>query len=186
MLFSDERKHRISVPATDSKGIAVTVGWLVDYLCDEVMKDNRKEMFVLDGHVYANYTPLYQSRLFTAPQVPPKSLNVFPAVKSSNSTFHYLIQSLCKPSACQGYPLSFHKPLSASAVFAVSHYISPASNLGSNIANPLRHSLTAARASSRPGILVLINDADWELEGEATYALQPNDNILFVSTLHGG
>jgi hypothetical protein len=39
---------------------------------------------------------------------------------------------------------------------------------------------------SRPGILVLINDADWELEGEASYALQPNDNILFVSTLHGG
>jgi len=38
----------------------------------------------------------------------------------------------------------------------------------------------------RPGILVLINDADWELEGEASYALQPNDNILFVSTLHGG
>ncbi|KAH8751722.1 ubiquitin-related modifier 1 [Hyaloscypha sp. PMI_1271] len=89
MLFSDERKHRLSVPAKDSKGAAVTVGWLVHYLCDEIMKDNRKEMFVLDGHV-------------------------------------------------------------------------------------------------RPGILVLINDADWELEGEASYALQPNDNILFVSTLHGG
>lgn len=39
---------------------------------------------------------------------------------------------------------------------------------------------------SRPGILVLINDADWELEGEAAYVLQPKDNILFVSTLHGG
>ncbi|CAD6501788.1 BgTH12-02034 [Blumeria graminis f. sp. triticale] len=38
----------------------------------------------------------------------------------------------------------------------------------------------------RPGILVLINDADWELEGEGTYTLQANDNILFVSTLHGG
>merc|ERR1711964_538024 len=89
MLFSDERKHRIEVPAQDDKGNAVTVGWLVDYLCEELMKDTRKEMFLLDGHV-------------------------------------------------------------------------------------------------RPGILVLINDADWELEGEATYALQPNDNILFVSTLHGG
>jgi ubiquitin related modifier 1 len=51
MLFSGERKHRLSVPAKDSKGDAVTVGWLVDYLCDEAMKDNRKEMFVLDGHV---------------------------------------------------------------------------------------------------------------------------------------
>lgn len=38
----------------------------------------------------------------------------------------------------------------------------------------------------RPGILVLINDADWELEGEETYELQPGDNIVFVSTLHGG
>ncbi|KAK3378027.1 ubiquitin-like protein, partial [Podospora didyma] len=38
----------------------------------------------------------------------------------------------------------------------------------------------------RPGILVLINDADWELEGEEAYELQPGDNILFVSTLHGG
>jgi len=39
---------------------------------------------------------------------------------------------------------------------------------------------------SRPGILVLINDADWELEGEEKYELQAGDNILFVSTLHGG
>ncbi|EKD13554.1 uncharacterized protein L3040_008581 [Drepanopeziza brunnea f. sp. 'multigermtubi'] len=89
MLFSDERQHKLQVPATDEKGNAVTVGWLVNYLCEELMKDARKEMFILDGHV-------------------------------------------------------------------------------------------------RPGILVLINDADWELEGEATYALQHNDNILFVSTLHGG
>jgi ubiquitin related modifier 1 len=38
----------------------------------------------------------------------------------------------------------------------------------------------------RPGILVLINDADWELEGEGAYKLKENDHILFVSTLHGG
>jgi ubiquitin related modifier 1 len=38
----------------------------------------------------------------------------------------------------------------------------------------------------RPGILVLINDADWELEGEEAYEIQNGDNILFVSTLHGG
>lgn len=40
--------------------------------------------------------------------------------------------------------------------------------------------------SRRPGILVLINDADWELEGEGKYELQKGDNVLFVSTLHGG
>lgn len=39
---------------------------------------------------------------------------------------------------------------------------------------------------SRPGILVLINDADWELEGEEKYEIQNGDNVLFVSTLHGG
>ena len=51
MLFSDERKHKIEVPAQDDKGNAVTVGWLVDYLCEELMKDTRKDMFLLDGHV---------------------------------------------------------------------------------------------------------------------------------------
>jgi len=38
----------------------------------------------------------------------------------------------------------------------------------------------------RPGILVLINDADWALEGEAEYVLEKNDKIVFLSTLHGG
>lgn len=51
MLFSDQRKHSLSVPAKDTSGKAVTVGWLVTYLCDELMKDSKKEMFVLDGHV---------------------------------------------------------------------------------------------------------------------------------------
>ncbi|XP_046976107.1 ubiquitin-related modifier 1 [Vanessa cardui] len=40
--------------------------------------------------------------------------------------------------------------------------------------------------SVRPGILVLINDADWELYGELEYELQQNDTIMFISTLHGG
>ncbi|XP_063836223.1 ubiquitin-related modifier 1 homolog [Ostrinia nubilalis] len=40
--------------------------------------------------------------------------------------------------------------------------------------------------SIRPGILVLINDADWELYGELNYELQANDTIMFISTLHGG
>ena len=44
----------------------------------------------------------------------------------------------------------------------------------------------SANPPSRPGILVLINDADWELEGEAAYELKANDSVLFVSTLHGG
>ncbi|ODQ65849.1 ubiquitin-related modifier 1 [Nadsonia fulvescens var. elongata DSM 6958] len=38
----------------------------------------------------------------------------------------------------------------------------------------------------RPGVLILINDTDWELEGEEEYLLQEGDIILFASTLHGG
>lgn len=38
----------------------------------------------------------------------------------------------------------------------------------------------------RPGILVLINDADWELEGELEYELKDRDEVVFISTLHGG
>jgi hypothetical protein len=39
---------------------------------------------------------------------------------------------------------------------------------------------------SRPGILVLINDADWELEGQLDYVVQDADCVAFISTLHGG
>ncbi|XP_032905244.1 ubiquitin-related modifier 1 isoform X2 [Amblyraja radiata] len=38
----------------------------------------------------------------------------------------------------------------------------------------------------RPGILVLINDADWELLGQLDYMLDDRDNVVFISTLHGG
>ncbi|KAI0407463.1 Urm1-domain-containing protein [Xylaria palmicola] len=89
MLFSDQRRHALSIPAIDKNNKPVTIAYLVDYLCEHTMEDTRKELFVLDDHV-------------------------------------------------------------------------------------------------RPGILVLINDADWELEGEEAYEIQNGDNILFVSTLHGG
>jgi len=40
--------------------------------------------------------------------------------------------------------------------------------------------------SVRPGILVLINDCDWELMGGVEYSVKNNDNLTFISTLHGG
>ncbi|KAG0049800.1 Ubiquitin- modifier 1 [Gryganskiella cystojenkinii] len=40
--------------------------------------------------------------------------------------------------------------------------------------------------SVRSGILVLVNGADWELEGELEYELEDGDEIVFISTLHGG
>ncbi len=38
----------------------------------------------------------------------------------------------------------------------------------------------------RPGVLILINDTDWELEGEGDYQLKDGDEVVFISTLHGG
>ena len=38
----------------------------------------------------------------------------------------------------------------------------------------------------RPGILVLVNNTDWELLDSLNYQLQQNDVIVFISTLHGG
>ncbi|KAI4144434.1 MAG: hypothetical protein L6R39_004184 [Caloplaca ligustica] len=89
MLFSNKRKHCVSLPAIDENGGASNLAYLVRYLCNQLMNDCRKELFVSDDTI-------------------------------------------------------------------------------------------------RPGILVLVNDADWELEGEGAYVLQRGDNILFVSTLHGG
>ncbi|RGP63698.1 ubiquitin-like modifier 1 [Fusarium longipes] len=81
--------HTLSIPAADQDGKPADIAYLIDHLCQNVMDDSRKDLFVLDSHL-------------------------------------------------------------------------------------------------RPGILVLINDADWELEGEEAYEIQSGDNILFVSTLHGG
>ncbi|CAG9327796.1 URM1 [Blepharisma stoltei] len=40
--------------------------------------------------------------------------------------------------------------------------------------------------SLRPGIIVLVNDMDWELCGKDDYVVQDRDAISFISTLHGG
>jgi len=49
-----------------------------------------------------------------------------------------------------------------------------------------RPELFVQEKTVRPGILVLVNDTDWELLGELEYQVQANDKILFISTLHGG
>jgi ubiquitin related modifier 1 len=49
-----------------------------------------------------------------------------------------------------------------------------------------RPELFLAGGTARPGILVLINDVDWELEGQLAYVLAPGDVVSFISTLHGG
>lgn len=49
-----------------------------------------------------------------------------------------------------------------------------------------RPELFIIEGSVRPGILVLINDCDWELMGGIDCMVQDNDNVVFISTLHGG
>ncbi|GAA6000246.1 hypothetical protein JCM10207_007923 [Rhodosporidiobolus poonsookiae] len=49
-----------------------------------------------------------------------------------------------------------------------------------------RPELFSQGESVRPGILVLINSTDWELEGELEYELEDGDEVVFISTLHGG
>lgn len=39
---------------------------------------------------------------------------------------------------------------------------------------------------ARPGILVLVNEVDFEVIGKYDYIVKPSDTVLFVSTLHGG
>jgi hypothetical protein len=57
MLFSDQKRYSISLPATDKDGKPSNVAYLIEYLCEEIMKDTRKELFVLDNHMYVSLTP---------------------------------------------------------------------------------------------------------------------------------
>ena len=49
-----------------------------------------------------------------------------------------------------------------------------------------RPELFVQGSSVRPGILVLVNDTDWELLGQLEYEIQAQDRVMFISTLHGG
>ena len=104
-MFANQKKYDLDLPAKDESGEPASVAFLVRHLCDKVMKDPRKELFVLDDTVYV-YTLRLRQHINNSPR--------------------------------------------------------------------------------RPGILVLINEADWELEGEDKYEVQKGDHIMFVSTLHGG
>lgn len=105
MLFSDQRKHKIQIPRTNSQGNPFTINDLLHHLCETLMTvKDKKNFFMIDDTV-----------------------------------------SVC--------PLLLER-----------------------IADSLR----------RPGILVLINDTDWEIEGEGRYEIADGDEIVFCSTLHGG
>jgi ubiquitin related modifier 1 len=51
MLFADKRCHSLTVPSHDKDGRPSTIGFLIQYLCENVMEDARKDLFVLDDHL---------------------------------------------------------------------------------------------------------------------------------------
>lgn len=53
MLFSNQRKHKVSLPSTDVNGTPSNIAFLIQYLCQNLMKDERRELFILDDSVYA-------------------------------------------------------------------------------------------------------------------------------------
>ena len=54
MLFSDQRQHALKLPSQGPDGKPVNIAFLIDYLCENVMQDTRKELFVLDNHLYVS------------------------------------------------------------------------------------------------------------------------------------
>jgi len=52
MLFANKRVHKVTIPALDDfTSKPPTIRYLIKYLCDKVMKDSRKELFVVDDTV---------------------------------------------------------------------------------------------------------------------------------------
>lgn len=49
-----------------------------------------------------------------------------------------------------------------------------------------RPELFMQEGTVRPGVLVLVNGVDWELEGGRDYVVKDGDRLAFISTLHGG
>ncbi|KAF5659195.1 ubiquitin-like modifier 1 [Fusarium heterosporum] len=140
MLFSNKRQHTLVIPAADQDGQPANIAYLIEHLCQNVMDDSRKDLFVLDNHLYVLATSLHHISYIRYTHSPGP---------------RWFKQHSLRP-------LTVPTHIVRSCLW-----------------------LTGV-ANSRPGILVLINDADWELEGEEAYEIQSGDNILFVSTLHGG
>jgi ubiquitin related modifier 1 len=51
MLFDNQKKYEIDVSQKSATGSPMDISGLVNYLSDHVMKDSRKELFILHGSV---------------------------------------------------------------------------------------------------------------------------------------
>ena len=54
MLFHNQSKHKIQVPARGTNGAPINIEHLVLHICNHLMRDQRKELFVLDGSMYVS------------------------------------------------------------------------------------------------------------------------------------
>lgn len=52
MLFNNKNKHKLSIPAEAPHGSPANINFLVRYICDNLMRDSRRELFVVDEAVY--------------------------------------------------------------------------------------------------------------------------------------
>lgn len=52
MLFDNRSKIDLQLPEKDQNGKPINVAYLIQHLCEHVMRDPRKELFVLNGSMY--------------------------------------------------------------------------------------------------------------------------------------
>lgn len=55
ILFANERKHNVALPAQSGNGCKPNIAYLLQYLVENLMKDERKELFILEDNVYASW-----------------------------------------------------------------------------------------------------------------------------------
>lgn len=55
MLFSNERKHNVTLPARLENGSQPTIADLLTHLVENVMQDQRKELFIMEDNVYVEW-----------------------------------------------------------------------------------------------------------------------------------
>lgn len=51
MLFDNISSHHVKLPSKTAQGQNATIGELIPWLCENLMKDTRKELFVLDENM---------------------------------------------------------------------------------------------------------------------------------------
>lgn len=52
ILFGNEKKHKIDLPAQSEEGSPSNIAYLLQYLVKHLMKDQRKDMFIMEDNVY--------------------------------------------------------------------------------------------------------------------------------------